>query len=141
MRYRELFETKQTDTPEFRNWFADSKIVDADGNPLIVFHGTNKKFSRFSKKATPGGITWFTSNRSAIESGDVGASGSGIIMRLYASVQNPAGWDEYERLSLGELHRDGYDGVILPNKDGTFDAFVFEPSQLKKVQDAAPHKK
>lgn len=29
-----------TDTPEFRNWFGDSKIVDDAGEPLVVYHGT-----------------------------------------------------------------------------------------------------
>ena len=38
----------QTETPEFKNWFGDwkkdpanaSKVVDADGKPLVVYHGT-----------------------------------------------------------------------------------------------------
>ena len=30
----------QTDTPEFRNWFGDSKVVDDEGKPLVVYHGT-----------------------------------------------------------------------------------------------------
>jgi len=28
------------DTPEFRNWFGDSKVVDAEGKPLVVYHGS-----------------------------------------------------------------------------------------------------
>ena len=40
-----------TDTPEFRNWFGDSKIVDAEGKPLVVYHGTDRPgFSEFSAK-------------------------------------------------------------------------------------------
>lgn len=31
----------KTDSPEFKKWFGNSKIVDADGKPLVVFHGTN----------------------------------------------------------------------------------------------------
>lgn len=34
-----------TDTPEFKRWFGDSKIVDANGHPLIVYHGV--KDARF----------------------------------------------------------------------------------------------
>ena len=30
----------QTQTPEFERWFGDSKVVDADGKPLVVYHGT-----------------------------------------------------------------------------------------------------
>lgn len=29
-----------TDTPAFKRWFGDSKVVDAEGRPLVVYHGT-----------------------------------------------------------------------------------------------------
>lgn len=32
--------TVKTDTPEFRAWFGDSKVVDEAGKPLVVYHGT-----------------------------------------------------------------------------------------------------
>lgn len=32
--------TPRTDTPEFKRWFGDSKVVDAAGKPLVVYHGT-----------------------------------------------------------------------------------------------------
>jgi len=32
--------TDQTDTPAFKAWFGDSKVVDKDGKPLVVYHGT-----------------------------------------------------------------------------------------------------
>jgi hypothetical protein len=34
------FSLAQTKTPEFQNWFGDSQIVDADGNPQVMYHGT-----------------------------------------------------------------------------------------------------
>jgi hypothetical protein len=33
----------------FAEWFGDSKAVDEDGNPLLLFHGTNAQFDEFSK--------------------------------------------------------------------------------------------
>lgn len=39
----------QTDTPAFANWFGDSKVVDAQGKPLTVYHGTGVKFDTFDK--------------------------------------------------------------------------------------------
>lgn len=38
---------KQTDTEAFRKWFGDSKVVDKDGKPLVVYHGTAADFSSF----------------------------------------------------------------------------------------------
>lgn len=38
-----------TDTPNFKNWFGDSKVVDDQGKPRVMYHGTNarKDFSQF----------------------------------------------------------------------------------------------
>lgn len=33
----------------FYRWFGDSKVVDKQGRPLVVYHGTNKEFEVFSK--------------------------------------------------------------------------------------------
>jgi hypothetical protein len=45
MRYYELLEDV-TDTPAFKSWFANSKVVKG-GKPLMMFHGTNKAFQTF----------------------------------------------------------------------------------------------
>lgn len=34
----------------FAAWFGNSRVVDADGKPLVVYHGTNQTFKTFSKK-------------------------------------------------------------------------------------------
>ncbi|MFT3791559.1 MAG: hypothetical protein QM741_10860 [Rudaea sp.] len=36
-----------TDSPFFRHWFGDSKVVDAQGKPRTVFHGTSEDFNVF----------------------------------------------------------------------------------------------
>jgi len=79
------------------------------------------------------GIIWFTSDRASIESGDAGAQGSGQILTLKVDLRNPAGWDEYNQLGLGELRRDGFDGALLRERDGTFTGFVFDPKQIKII--------
>lgn len=127
-------ENKSNINDNFKNWFAGSKVVDKNGNPMVVHHGTSKKFSKFNFKNALQQIIWFTSNKSAIEAGEVGAAGKGHIMDLYVSMKNPAGWNEYEKYGLGQLESMGYDGAILPDPDGTFTGFVFEPTQLKSVK-------
>ncbi len=37
----------QTETPEFKRWFGDSKVVDADGKPLVVYHGGRAGLTEF----------------------------------------------------------------------------------------------
>src|SRR5690606_31590698 len=41
-----------TETPAFKSWFADSKVVDADGKPVIVRHGTYAEFYEFRPSET-----------------------------------------------------------------------------------------
>lgn len=41
------FALPQTDTEEFRRWFGASKVVDEEGRPLVVFHGTGRDFAVF----------------------------------------------------------------------------------------------
>lgn len=38
---------KQTQSPEFQRWFADSKVVDEYGQPLRVYHGTADDIAQF----------------------------------------------------------------------------------------------
>lgn len=121
------------ETDSFKKWFKGSKVVDKDGNPIKVYHGTGSKFNKFNIKKTTQGIIWFTSDKEAIEKGEVGAQGKGYIMDLYASIQNPAGWKEYDKYYLNQLQQEGYDGAILPDKNGHFVGFVFNPSQLKSA--------
>ena len=122
------------ENPAFQAWFNGSKVVDAEGNPIPVYHGTDKKFQAFDLKKTTQGIIWFTNDRAAVEAGEVGAQGSGVILELYACIKNPAGWKEYDQLGIGELIGRGYDGVILPEKDGTFTGIAFQPTQLKAIK-------
>lgn len=124
---------KQTESPEFRKWFKDSKVVDDAGEPEVVYHGTDRAFNKFSFKNSGQKIIWFTNDKSAIDAGEIGAAGRGKTMDLYASIQNPAGWPEYHRYGLGELQREGYDGAILREKDGTYSGFVFDSNQLKSA--------
>lgn len=74
---------QQTETPEFKRWFGDSKVVDADGKPLVVYHVTGRDFDSF-KDDRPIFVAF--SERSA----QIAASGSGKTMRLYARAEQPS---------------------------------------------------
>lgn len=64
-------QSEQVSTPEFKAWFGNSKVVDEQGNPKVVYSGhgnTNLFGSKFDiKKATSGGF-YFT------ESPDIASS-------------------------------------------------------------------
>ena len=66
----------QVYTGSFKNWFGEwerkqgSKVVDENGEPLLVYHGTNKSFNIFKRNydsfGFDGGI-YFTSNKDYLE--------------------------------------------------------------------------
>jgi hypothetical protein len=112
--------SNQTQTPEFKRWFGDSEVVDAKGNPLVVYHGTNAQFDTFkpADKGMYGGGIYFTSNIDK-------AKTYGTPMPVYVSIQNPMPRLEYVEL-FNESNRNmwtsedireevqarGYDGII-----------------------------
>ena len=135
MKWIKTFESKYTESDKFKIWFEGSKIINSDGTPKIVYHGTDKQFRKFnSAHSSMGGIIWFTSDKESIEKGEVGASGRGFIKELYISMKNPAGWEEYEKYTLGQLEDLGYDGVILPDNENKYDGFVFNANQIRIVR-------
>jgi hypothetical protein len=44
-----------TETPTFQAWFVGSKVVDAQGNPLVQYHGTPRKFTKDEFQIGAGG--------------------------------------------------------------------------------------
>ncbi len=122
----------KTNTPEFKKWFGESKVVDKDGSPVVVYHGTNKKFKKFDPKKSVAGQFWFTSDKSKADNGYDGAEGKGVTMDVYLSIKNPASWDEYDKYSVGELVGKGYDGLVLPD-DGETVYVVFDNKQIKSA--------
>jgi hypothetical protein len=91
----------QTETPAFRKWFGDSKAVDADGKPLVVYHGTGADISVFD--AGKIGSTWgadtegfFFTSDAREASGYAESNGptmqrheGGNVMPVYLSIQRP----------------------------------------------------
>lgn len=121
----------QTSTPAFKKWFSKSKVVDGDGKPLRVFHGTSGDFKEFTQgfKGAGGpdadqGFFFATSPDAAAEftyrEGDM----KGIIMPVYLSIKNPATIDaageEYHDLvkwreAMVQAKEDGHDGFVVKN--------------------------
>lgn len=134
----------------FWRWFGDSKVVDAEGRPLVVYHGTK------------GGFSTFDSNRQG--QSDFGASGRGFyfsqdpdtanvyavlspgdgnanIMPVYVSIQNPYELgallpqsESESRLLTERVKSEGYNGIIAVGVDGNLNEIVaFDPTQIKSV--------
>jgi hypothetical protein len=139
-----IFESREEN---FKLWFGNSKVVDAKGNPLKVYHGTWKEFSQFSKNVFANFKNgqeklgfFFTSDPTY--AGQYADRDGGRIMPVYLSLQNP----KYEPLSkideiengtnqqagryVAQLKRSGHDGIIFGNMT---EIAVFSNKQIKSA--------
>jgi N12 class adenine-specific DNA methylase len=149
----------QTNTPEFKRWFGDSKVVDADGKPLVVYHGTDadQPFNEFHSGQHFGGKV-SANQRVSFR----GGKDNSRIYPVYLSIKNPirlsdrAAVDEASLLNAiirGEVpgasvnvarksgayeaaKQAGYDGIVYRNliEDAGKDSYVaFDPAQIKSA--------
>ena len=146
----------QTKTPEFKKWFGDSKAVDESGKPLVVFHGTDKNFTKFDPDQTgtrnvphkAGTAFYFTSDESVAKDYAKGWTDSkdAIVMSVYLQMKNPLevdleGKDDFSLKGyIEQAKSEGFDGVIAKNTDdGGVDGklvdqyIVFDPKQIKSA--------
>ena len=81
--------SRATSPDSFAKWFGNSKVVDDDGKPLVVYHGTKTRFSTFSAKQNLDAIGfWFSSKDGTAES-SIFSGDSGVVIPAYLSIQNP----------------------------------------------------
>lgn len=99
-----------------------------------VYHGTSVDFKSFDPDRAIGTQFWSTTDKAAIEAGEVGASGKGVIKEMYHKIKNPAGWEEYDKYSIDEMIAKGFDGIALPDADGHITYVAFDPSQYRDVK-------
>lgn len=127
----------------FRKWFGDSKAVDANGEPLVVHHGTRSMFEAFAvapRKARRTGDGdaskgfFFTTNPQVAESyaaddtlGDRARRQLRMdkphVEDVYLSIQNPYEFDMRGSEYDGRIYSDvidtakeaGHDGVVIRN--------------------------
>ncbi|WP_316859931.1 hypothetical protein [uncultured Cohaesibacter sp.] len=98
------------DTPEFKSWFGDSKVVDADGKPLVVYHGTGEKLDFFDPDLADGDLGIFFSSSKALAREYAGA-GDGVVHETYLTLNNPFIIDWPSETKSFEV-----DGNVLENK-------------------------
>lgn len=127
-----------------QEYFKDSKVRDDEGRLQSVYHMTNANFNKIDFDKNYQGVFWFASSKQDLQDGTVSAVGTrdkanSKIMELYANIENPAGWKEYDNYGIGQLKEMGYDGVILKEDDGSFVGFVFnESNQIKDINNKKP---
>ena len=114
----------------FYKWFGDSKVVDEQGRPLVVYHGTSAEFDTFRK----GNIFTTDNQEVASEYGSLGA------MPLYIKLENPLIVDAYGQ-SFGEIYN--AEGMKKAYKDLTEEDYkkladIFFDGDIKEAKEWYP---
>jgi hypothetical protein len=151
--------TAPTDNPNFKAWFGDSKVVDAQGNPLVVYHGTAKEFDAFMfdpNDKTHGGRfngmkgSFFTSLQweadHYAEQSRIFKGGSERVMPVFLKIENPYvrkggrfptqwfdnNWEDVQK----KCEAKGNDGIIVTGGTPEFPRtiyIIFHPTQVKSA--------
>ena len=149
---------KITETKQFKRFFGDwqnnpegaSKVVNADGTPRVVYHGSNQEFSIFDLQMsgknfgeTSQGFFFFTSEKSAYPNSATDYAnemskkgGTPKVYECYLSIKNPLRLDSkgyYDTVSYFDANHEkiyeqylsgDYDGVIIENSNKSSDIGV-----------------
>lgn len=143
-----------TQSQQFKRWFGDwknhpenaSKVVNEDGTPKVVYHGTNAEFNTFQQE---NGAYFFSESRDYAESMADERRGNRII-EAYLKMKNPYtvklppeqftdNFAEAPVIRYAKEH--GHDGVIFEydgsKEDLAYDKFyvVFDSAQIKSATD------
>lgn len=143
-----------TQSQQFKRWFGDwqnhpenaSKVVNEDGTPKVVYHGTNAEFNTFQQE---NGAYFFSESRDYAESMADERRGNRII-EAYLKMKNPYtvklppeqftdNIAEAPFIRYAKEH--GHDGVIFEydgsKEDLAYDKFyvVFDSTQIKSATD------
>jgi hypothetical protein len=128
----------------FWKWFGDSKVVNEDGKPLVVYHGTASEFTSFAAEKVSGRSKnefgagfYFSPRKSAAE---LYAGKSGNVVPAYLSLRNPKYVTTDDRGGATGWHGE-HDGLIVLYSDSTSkndpaewaEVVVADPSQIKSA--------
>jgi len=142
--------SRKLDTPEFKAWFRDSTMVNRDGSPQILYHGTERDFSEFrvGERARFGRGIYFA------DTAQIASHFGRVLYPVYLSIQNPlrtsdATWERDITKALGisvdeylkqrdtldvsaKLKERGYDGIVVGGR-GNQIVVAFDPTDVKSV--------
>ena len=144
----------QVRTDDFKKWFGDwendpasaSKVLDDNGEPLIVYHGTNLnsengvEFTEFNTYGSKYGLmgigSYFTENKNIADSYTKKERGSSPkIYEVYLSIKNPLDMDEK---TDGMNWKSAFEGVEYYHEGGDTNESWFRAAELMLRDEMIP---
>lgn len=115
-----------------------SKVVDENGEPLVVYHATDRDFNTF-QSGNSAGIIYFAFTKEGAKNA---ARGNKNIMECYLKIQNPVNdentamnwYDAEDSSRVAGWKEQGHDGIFVKDESGISIA-TFAPNQIKSATD------
>lgn len=91
----DISKTNNINTPEFKEWFGDSKVVDENGKPLVVYHGSLEDFDVFDYNkigqngTSEGAGFYFTSDKETASGYSKNMKKDGKLFDVYLKIERP----------------------------------------------------
>lgn len=121
---------------EFKNWFGDwendpqnaSKVIDDNGEPLVVYHTTDKDFNYFDIKKSKDGF-FFSPQKDRLS-----VYGKSKMLSFFLNIKNPS--HELFKSDITFLTNKGYDGIMdygygIKSNESLYEIIAFHPNQIK----------
>jgi hypothetical protein len=121
-----LWQEKGVLSKYFKKWFGKSKVVDEKGEPLVVYHGTDRDFNSFDTKQIGSQFDgydkigfFFTTDKFQAEGfahGFMAAEGfepknpKGRVLETYLNIEKPLTGDIIEKITKDPVEKDIYGG-------------------------------
>lgn len=131
-----------TQTKQFKHWFGNwdthpedaSKVVNEDGTPKVVYHGTTANFTTFKPSDGALGKGIYFSDSKDFAKGYTYKDGAavGTVMECYLDIKNPYIVKYADNYDTEALREKGYDGIL---HEATGMYVAFSPEQIKSATD------
>lgn len=136
-----------TQSAAFRKWFGKSVVTNADGSPLVVYHGSEVARTEFRKGfGDPRGENLFPEAFFFSPDIDMARTYGDAIASVYLRLENPfiaRTRADYTRLedmdpldAEAAVRKLGHDGAILYDGNDPPEYVVFDPAQIKATANA-----
>lgn len=134
----------QVRTPEFKQWFGDwenspetaSKVVDENGEPQVVYHGTSSQFTRFKLGGGLLGRGVYLTDRyeeAQNYAGSRSQDNEGTVMPLFANIPEMFNSNsKTTREQIVDAMQDGFNGIRHQFNDMDY-LVAFNPEQVKSA--------
>lgn len=119
----------KTDTPAFQEWFGNSKVVDADGKPLVVYHGTRTDFEVFN--VAKQGAHFGTGEQAKMRNGKTVVEAYLAIKNLRRVKDAVGNWEKVVKSAKAA----GFDGLVYLNRYEGVPLERFEELRARGISD------